>query len=174
MIRNQMRSVVLGRLLLAYITGILLATYLPFKIIIIVIVLILFALSCFIQFYYSQKIKRFTFHWLNGMSLNIIFIFFGFILHLTHQAGLSKEHFSKKKYQILKVIIVDDLSNNTLNNRYLAKVIANDLQQNVNGKILLYTKTINLALGSVLNLRSNTIYFQKNRENFLDSLHKYN
>jgi hypothetical protein len=45
------------------------------------------------------------------MSLNIIFIFFGFILHLTHQVGLSKEHFSKKKYQILKVIIVDDLSN---------------------------------------------------------------
>ena len=97
-----MRSVVLGRLLLAYITGILLATYLPFKIIIIVIAFFLFAFSCFIQFYYSKKIKRFTFHWLNGMSLNIIFIFFGFLLNITHQEGLSKAHFSKKKYQILK------------------------------------------------------------------------
>lgn len=163
MIRNQMRSVVLGRLLLAYITGILLATYLPFKIIIIVIALILFALSCFIQFYYSQKIKRFTFHWLNGMSLNIIFIFFGFLLNITHQEALSKEHFSKKSYQMLKVIIVDNLSNNTLNNRYLGKVIASDLQQNVQGKILIYTKDKTLALGSILSLTSNIISFQKNR-----------
>ena len=163
MIRNQMRSVVLGRLLLAYITGIMLATYLPFKIIIIVIAFFLFAFSCFIQFYYSKKFKRFTFHWLNGMSLNIIFIFFGFLLHLTHQEGLSKEHFSRKKHQMLKVIIVDNLSNNTLNNRYLAKVIASDFQQNIQGKILLYTKDKTLVLGSVLNLRSKIISFQKNR-----------
>ena len=93
-----MRSVVLGRLLLAYITGILLATYLPFKIIIIVIALILFALSCFIQFYYSQKIKRFTFHWLNGMSLNIIFIFLN-TQPSSHPLFLHPQHSSLARIQ---------------------------------------------------------------------------
>ena len=163
MIRNYMRSVVLGRLLLAYITGIMLATYLPFNTLFLLIALILFSLSSFIQFYYARKIKRFTFHWLNGMSLNIIFIFFGFLLNITHQEALSKEHFSKKSYQMLKVVIVDNLSNNTLNNRYLGKVIASDLQQNVQGKILIYTKDKTLALGSILSLTSKIISFQKNR-----------
>lgn len=163
MIRNYMRSVVLGRLLLAYILGILLANYLPFNILFVFIALILFSLSCFIQFYYARKIKRFTFHWLNGMSLNFIFIFFGFLLNITHQEALSKEHFSKKNYQMLKVVIVDDLSNNNLNNRYLGKVIASDLHQNVHGKILIYTKDKTLALGSILNITSPIISFQKNR-----------
>ena len=163
MIRNYMRSVVLGRLLLAYILGILLANYLPFNLQFIFIALILFSLSCYIQFYYSRKIKRFTFHWLNGISLNFIFIFFGFLLNITHQEALSKEHFSKKNYQMLKVVIVDDLSNNNLNNRYLGKVIASDLQQNIHGKILIYTKDKTLALGSILNITSPIISFQKNR-----------
>ena len=163
MIRNYMRSVVLGRLLLAYILGILLANYLPFNLQFIFIALILFSLSCYIQFYYSRKIKRFTFHWLNGISLNFIFIFFGFLLNITHQEALSKEHFSKKNYQMLKVVIVDNLSNNNLNNRYLGQVIASDLQQNVHGKILIYTKDKTLALGSILNITSPVISFQKNR-----------
>ncbi len=163
MIRNYMRSVVLGRLLLAYILGILLANYLPFNLQFIFIALILFSLSCYIQFYYSRKIKRFTFHWLNGISLNFIFIFFGFLLNITHQEALSKEHFSKKNYQMLKVVIVDNLSNNNLNNRYLGKVIASDLQQNIHGKILIYTKDKTLALGSILNITSPIISFQKNR-----------
>ena len=163
MIRNNMRSVVLGRLLLAYLTGIMLATYLPLKLLFVAIAFVLFTLSCFIQFYYAKKIKRFTFHWLNGLSLNIIFIFFGFLLHITHQEGLSKEHFAKKSYQKLKVVIVDNFSNNILNNRYLGKVIASDLQQNVQGKILIYTKDKTLTLGSILSLTSNTISFQKNR-----------
>jgi competence protein ComEC len=158
-----MRSVVLGRLLLAYILGILLANYLPFNLQFIFIALILFSLSCYIQFYYSRKIKRFTFHWLNGISLNFIFIFFGFLLNITHQEALSKEHFSKKNYQMLKVVIVDNLSNNNLNNRYLGKVIASDLQQNIHGKILIYTKDKTLALGSILNITSPIISFQKNR-----------
>ena len=97
------------------------------------------------------------------MSLNIIFIFFGFLLNITHQEALSKEHFSKKSYQKLKVVIVDNLSNNTLNNRYLGKVIGSNLQQNVLGKILIYTKDKTLALGSILSLTSNIISFQKNR-----------
>ncbi len=163
MIRNYMRSVVLGRLLLAYVLGIMLENYLPFNLQFIFIALILFSLSCFIQFYYARKIKRFTFHWLNGISLNIIFIFFGFLLNITHQETLSKEHFSKKNYQMLKVVIVDDLSNNNLNNRYLGQVIASDLQQNVHGKILIYTKDKTLALGSILNISSPVISFQKNR-----------
>ena len=163
MIRNYMRSVVLGRLLLAYIIGIMLATYLPFNTLFVLIAFLFFSLSCFIQFYYARKIKRFTFHWLNGMSLNIIFIFFGFLLNITHQEALSKEHFAKKRYQKLDVVIVDNLSNNTLNNRYLGKVIASDLQQNLHGKILIYTKDKTLALGSILSLTSNIISFQKNR-----------
>jgi competence protein ComEC len=158
-----MRSVVLGRLLLAYLLGIMLANYLPFNTLFVLIAFILFSLSCFIQFYYARKIKRFTFHWLNGISLNFIFIFFGSLLNITHQEALSKEHFSKKSYQMLKVVIVDDLSNNNLNNRYLGKVIASDLQQNIHGKILIYTKDKTLALGSILNITSPIISFQKNR-----------
>lgn len=163
MIRNDMRSVVLGRLLLAFITGIMLANYLLFNLLFIVIAFILFLVCCFIQFYYSIKIKRFTFHWLNGISLNILFIFFGFLINITHQEGLSKQHFSKKSYQNLKVIIVDDLSNNVLNNRYLGKVIASDNEQNLQGKILIYTKDKTLALGNILKFTSNIIPFQKNR-----------
>jgi competence protein ComEC len=64
---------------------------------------------------------------------------------------------------MLKVVIVDDLSNNNLNNRYLGKVIASDLQQNIHGKILIYTKDKTLALGSILNITSPIISFQKNR-----------
>ena len=163
MLRNYMREVVLGRLLLAIITGIILATFLPFNLNWILCLGFIWILIILIHSYFAHRLKGFTFHWLNGFSINLIFIYCGCLLTYSIQNGLSPYHFSKQKVNNFTLIIKDDISNNSLNNRYLADILfINDIIK-THGKILIYTKTKKLQIGSILKIHANIIPFQKNR-----------
>jgi competence protein ComEC len=163
MLRNYMREVVLGRLLLAFIIGIVLASLLPFNLKWILCIGVIWVLVILIHSYFAHRLNGFTFHWLNGLSINLIFIYCGCLLTYSIQNGLSPNHFSKQKANNITLIIKDDISNNNLNNRYLADILfINDIKK-THGKILIYAKSKKLQLGSVLKINANIIPFQKNR-----------